>query len=54
MAEPFNDKALRSHLQSHGVEPGKVVNRHGAEGRGPSTYLYDPEQNMVELKGPPD
>ena len=27
--------------------------RYGAEGDGPSIYLFDPEGNMVELKGPP-
>ena len=25
----------------------------GADGRGPSVYLLDPEGNDVELKGPP-
>jgi len=26
--------------------------RNGAEGKGPSIYLQDPEGNGVELKGP--
>ncbi|HTM29332.1 MAG TPA: VOC family protein, partial [Rhodanobacter sp.] len=25
---------------------------YGAKGEGPSIYLYDPQGNMVELKGP--
>ena len=25
----------------------------GAQGEGPSIYCYDPQGNMVELKGPP-
>jgi glyoxylase I family protein len=26
--------------------------RYGAKGEGPSIYLYDPQGNMIELKGP--
>jgi catechol 2,3-dioxygenase-like lactoylglutathione lyase family enzyme len=51
--EPFDGKAIQAHLQAHGVEPGEVVKRFGAEGDGPSIYLQDPEGNTVELKGPP-
>jgi glyoxylase I family protein len=28
--------------------------RYGADGFGQSIYLFDPEGNMVELKGPPE
>ena len=51
--EPFDDKHIRSHLESFGIEVGSVESRYGAEGEGPSVYLTDPEGNMVELKGPP-
>lgn len=51
--EPFDAAAIAGHLAGHGVDAGKVVNRYGAEGTGPSLYLTDPEGNMVELKGPP-
>jgi len=51
--EPFDESAIRSHLQGHGVSAGKVESRYGAEGDGPSMYLTDPEGNVVELKGPP-
>jgi catechol 2,3-dioxygenase-like lactoylglutathione lyase family enzyme len=50
---PFDGAALRAHLAAHGVEPGEVVQRYGAEGSGPSLYLNDPDGNTVELKGPP-
>jgi catechol 2,3-dioxygenase-like lactoylglutathione lyase family enzyme len=50
--EPFEETALRTHLLAHGVEPGPVVSRYGAEGQGPSMYIVDPEGNSVELKGP--
>ncbi|MEX2200326.1 MAG: VOC family protein [Dongiaceae bacterium] len=50
--EPFDADAILRHLRAHGVEPGEVVQRSGAEGTGPSIYLDDPEGNMVELKGP--
>lgn len=52
--DPWDADAICAHLRSHGVEPGAVVQRFGAEGRGPSIYLKDPEGNRVELKGPPE
>ncbi|TFZ03444.1 VOC family protein [Ramlibacter rhizophilus] len=52
--DPWDAAALLAHLRAHGVEPGAVASRFGAEGRGPSIYLQDPEGNTVELKGPPD
>ena len=51
--EPFDAQGLNAHLTRHGARPGNVVERYGAEGLGPSLYLFDPEGNMVELKGPP-
>jgi len=51
--EPFDEAGIRAHLASHGVQPGNVESRYGAEGMGPSIYLTDPEGNVVELKGPP-
>jgi len=50
---PFDESALRAHLLAHGVEPGDVGLRYGAEGNGPSMYVRDPDGNTVELKGPP-
>ncbi|HSM29122.1 MAG TPA: VOC family protein [Woeseiaceae bacterium] len=52
--ESFDEASLAEHLSAHGVEPGRVVTRYGAEGKGPSMYVEDPEGNTVELKGPPD
>lgn len=52
--DPWDADAILAHLRAHGVEPGAVAQRFGAEGRGPSIYLEDPEGNTVELKGPPD
>lgn len=50
--EPFDAEAIRGHLAAHGVTPGEVAGRYGAEGEGPSIYLEDPEGNRLELKGP--
>ena len=52
--EPWDAEAIVAHLRAHGVEPGPVKQRFGAEGQGPSLYLADPEGNTVELKGPPN
>jgi catechol 2,3-dioxygenase-like lactoylglutathione lyase family enzyme len=51
--EAFDAEALAAHLRSHGVEPGDVGSRYGAEGTGPSMYIRDPDGNVIELKGPP-
>jgi glyoxylase I family protein len=51
--EPYDEAAILAHLESHGVRIGDIGSRYGAEGEGPSIYLFDPEGNMVELKGPP-
>ena len=51
--EPFDAGEIASHLRAHGIEPGPVESRYGAEGEGPSIYIDDPDGNVVELKGPP-
>jgi len=50
--EDFDEAAIRSQLESHGIEPGDVSERYGANGNGPSMYVRDPDGNVVELKGP--
>jgi glyoxylase I family protein len=52
--EDFNEHALREHLKAFGIEPGDVASRYGAEGMGPSMYIKDPDDNVVELKGATD
>jgi glyoxylase I family protein len=52
--EPFDSAALRAHLSEHGARIGEEARRYGAEGFGPSLYFFDPEGNLVELKGPPE
>lgn len=52
--DPWDEAAIRSHLERHGIDPGDTQRRYGAEGTGPSIYIDDPEGNTVELKGPPD
>ena len=52
--ERIDVPALTVHLQRHGIDPGEVRRRYGAEGYGPSIYITDPDGNTVELKGPPE
>jgi glyoxylase I family protein len=52
--ESFDAHALEAHLRAHGARLGEQGVRYGADGFGPSLYLFDPEGNMVELKGPPE
>ena len=51
--EGYDEAAIRAHLDAHGVRVGESGSRYGAQGEGPSLYLYDPQGNMIELKGPP-
>ena len=51
--ESMDVEALSAHLRRHGVDPGEVRRRYGAEGYGSSIYITDPDGNTVELKGPP-
>lgn len=50
--ESMDVEALSAHLRRHGVDPGEVRRRYGAEGYGSSIYITDPDGNTVELKGP--
>ena len=52
--EPFDRDAIVRHLEAGGARLGEFGSRYGAQGEGPSQYLFDPEGNMIELKGPPD
>jgi glyoxylase I family protein len=51
--EPFDEPAIRRHLEANDVDAGELTARNGADGVGPSIYITDPEGNVVELKGPP-
>lgn len=52
--EHYDAEALVAHLSAQGVRLGEQGRRYGADGFGQSLYLFDPEGNMVELKGPPE
>jgi glyoxylase I family protein len=49
----YDEAAIVGYLKAHGVRVGDIGSRYGAQGEGPSIYCYDPQGNMVELKGPP-
>ena len=50
--EDYDEAAILSHLKAHDVRIGELGMRYGARGKGPSIYLFDPQGNMIELKGP--
>ncbi|HZX71643.1 MAG TPA: VOC family protein [Rhodanobacter sp.] len=50
--ENYDEEAILAHLKAHDVRIGELGLRYGARGNGPSIYLYDPQGNMIELKGP--
>jgi glyoxylase I family protein len=49
----YDEAAIIRHLKAHAARVGETGMRYGADGEGPSIYLFDPEGNMLELKGPP-
>ncbi len=48
---PLDEDRLVAHLHSHNAKVGEIRQRFGAQGEGVSVYVYDPEGNLVELKG---
>ena len=50
--DPWDEAAIRAHLDAHGVPVLGAGKRYGSEGDGPSLYIPDPEGNVIELKGP--
>ena len=50
--DPFDEAALRAHLDRCGAPASATDEVYGAEGFGPSIYVTDPEGNVMELKGP--
>lgn len=52
--EHYDSAQLAAHLTAHGAQLGTEGRRYGADGYGQSLYLFDPDGNMIELKGPPD
>ena len=49
--DPFDVDQIVQHLESHRARVGEIRPRFGAQGEGISIYVYDPEGNLVELKG---
>lgn len=50
--EPFRPEDITSYLKHHKIKVEPPSDRYGSEGVGPSMYIRDPENNLVELKGP--
>ena len=50
--DPFDEASIRQWLADCDVPAGPTALRFGAEGKGPSIYIPDPEGNVIELKGP--
>ena len=49
--DPFDVAQIVEHLESHQARVGEIRPRFGAQGEGVSIYVYDPEDNLIELKG---
>lgn len=52
---PWEPTTIIEGLRDAGVRVDEEAGtRYGADGYGPSLYLWDPEGNQLELKGPPE
>src|SRR4029453_12365778 len=45
--DPFDAHAIAAYLRDNGLSPGEAAPRFGADGKGPSIYLTDPDGNTV-------
>jgi glyoxylase I family protein len=50
---PFDENAMRAHLEAHDVRIVQEAFHGGARGMGNSFYVLDPWGNKLELKGSP-
>jgi len=51
--ESFDPEVVLRHLKGCGARVEEPQKRYGAEGDGLSIYLYDPEDNLIELRAAP-
>lgn len=52
--EPWRPDEIVARFRAAGIRIEEAPHtRYGADGYGPSLYLWDPEGNKLELKGPP-
>ena len=51
--ENFDADTVMRHLRTCGAKVEEPQKRYGAEGNGVSIYLYDPEENLIELRAAP-
>jgi glyoxylase I family protein len=51
--EGFDPDAVLQHLKKCGARVEEPKKRYGAGGEGLSIYLYDPEDNLIELRAAP-
>jgi len=52
LLDPFDVGLIRQRCAQLGISCEAPQRRYGATGYGPSIYLYDPDGNKLELKGP--
>src|SRR5258708_8784114 len=52
--EEMDVPAVSAHLKRHGIDPGEVRRRYGAEGYGSAISIPDPGGNTVAVKGAPE
>src|SRR3982751_2266895 len=51
--EEMDVPALTAHLKRHGIDPGEVRRRYGAEGYGSSLHIPAPDRDTGRGNGPP-
>ena len=46
----ISEEQIRTYLTAKGIEVGEFGERYGAQGKGQSVYIKDPQGNTVELR----
>jgi len=51
LLDNFDETEIKLHLKNFGVKCSEIEMSYGSSGYGPSIYIYDPDENKIELKG---
>ena len=51
LLDNFDEVEIKVHLKNFGIKCSDIEMSYGSNGYGPSIYIFDPDNNKIELKG---